>query len=224
MPPPAQLQKAFLETETASPGRIDCMFNPAKFSFSTSNNWAPDPLPGRATPTLRYSGGNAGSFSLSLVFDTTRDGVSVTTHTNKLLVLMKVDTTLAGYVAARNNGRPPWVKFHWGSEIHTYKAIIKSMETAFTYFSSEGLPLRANVEMSLEQYEPDENWGAQNPTSGTPNPNRTHQVRVGDTLDRVAAKYYGDSTKWRNIANVNGIADPLTIKPGQLLSIPERAD
>jgi hypothetical protein len=145
-------------------------------------------------------------------------------HTNKLLGLMKVDTSLAGYDAQRNNGRPPWVKFMWGTQIHTFKAIIKSMSVTFTYFSSDGLPLRANVEMNLEQFEPDENWGAQNPTSGTPNPNRVHQVRVGDTLDRVAAKYYGDSTKWRSIANVNGINDPLTIRPGQLLSIPERSE
>ncbi|MEO6126537.1 MAG: LysM peptidoglycan-binding domain-containing protein [Ilumatobacteraceae bacterium] len=216
------LQKAFLETETGA--RIECMFNPAKFSFSTSNRWESDNLPGMSAPSKRFAGGDGGTFSLSLVFDTTRVGTTVTAHTNQLLVLMKVDTSLAGYDAARNNGRPPWVKFMWGTQIHTFKAIIKSMEVSFTYFSSEGLPLRANVEMSLEQFEPDENWGRQNPTSGTPNPNRTHQVRVGDTLDRVAAKYYGDSTKWRSIANVNGITDPLTIRPGQLLAIPERAD
>lgn len=216
------LQKAFLETETGT--RIECMFNPAKFSFSTSNRWESDNLPGKSAPSMRFAGGDGGTFNLSLVFDTTRVGTTVTAHTNKLLGLMKVDTTLPGYDASRNNGRPPWVKFMWGTQIHTFKAIIKSMEVSFTYFSSEGLPLRANVEMSLEQFEPDENWGRQNPTSGTPNPNRTHQVRVGDTLDRVAAKYYGDSTKWRSIANVNGITDPLMIRPGQLLAIPERAD
>jgi nucleoid-associated protein YgaU len=49
-------------------------------------------------------------------------------------------------------------------------------------------------------------------------------VRVGDTLDRVAAKYYGDSTRWRSIATINGISDPLTIRPGQLLSIPEQVE
>ena len=59
-----------------------------------------------------------------------------------------------------------------------------------------------------EQYEPDANWGPQNPTSGTPKPNRTHQVQVGDTLDRISARYYGDSTQWRAIAGANGIADP----------------
>jgi hypothetical protein len=221
MAPPIQLQKAFLETETGT--QINCMFNPNKFSFSTSNRWESDSVPGLAAPTMRYAGGDAGRFNLSLVFDTTADGTAVTTYTNTLLALMKVDTSLPGYDAARNNGRPPWVKFHWGTQIHTYKAIIKSLDIGFTYFSSDGTPLRANVELSLEQFEPDDVWAKQNPTSGTPHPNRTHQVRVGDTLDRVAAKYYGDSTKWRDIADANGIRDPLAIRPGQLLAIPERA-
>ena len=108
---------------------------------------------------------------------------------------MKVDPTLPGYDAERNSGRPPWVKFRWGTHVHSFKAVVKSTEVTFTYFSSDGVPLRANVELSLEQYEPDGNWGPQNPTSGTPKPNRTHQVNVGDTLDRIAARYYGDATQ-----------------------------
>jgi len=216
------LQKAFLETEKGV--RIDCMFNPAKFGFSVSNNWESDSVPGKSSPTLRFAGGSGGSFSLSLVFDTTNTGQPVTTYTTKLLNLMKVDTSLPGYDKTRNNGRPPWVKFRWGTQIHTFKAIIKTMDISFTYFASDGKPLRANVEMSLEQFEPAASWGPQNPTSGTPTPNRTHQVRVGDTLDRIAAQYYGNPTKWRGIASVNGIADPLELRPGTLLAIPEGAD
>jgi nucleoid-associated protein YgaU len=220
MPSPSQLQKAYLEPESGA--HIECMFNPARFSFSASNRWESDQVPGRAAPVMRYAGGDSGSFSLSLVFDTTADGTPVTKHTNKLLKLMKVDESLPGFDAKSNSGRPPWVRFHWGTHLHSFKAIIKSIEVTFTYFSNEGLPLRANVEMSLEQYEPDANWGPQNPTSGTPHPNRTHQVQVGDTLDRLAARYYGDSTKWRAIAGANGIRDPLDLRPGVLLAIPER--
>jgi hypothetical protein len=217
---PTQLQKAFLEPETGA--HIPCMFNPAKFSFSMSNRWESDQVPGKTAPSMRYAGGQAGSFGLSLVFDTTGAGTAVTTYTNKLLKLMEVDQTLPGYDTSRNSGRPPWVKFRWGSHLTTFKAIITSMEVTFTYFSHEGMPLRANVEMSLEQFEPDANWPRQNPTSGTPTPNRTHQVRVGDTLDRIAARYYGDSTAWRTIAAANSIHNPLALKPGELLAIPER--
>ena len=215
-----QLQKAYLEIESG--GRVDCMFNPTTFSFSTDNRWDSDSVPGKATPTLRYAGGSGGKFNLSLVFDTTDTGKPVSLHSNKLLALMEVDDKLAGYDPALGNGRPPWVKFHWGTHVHSFKAVITSASVTFTYFSNEGLPLRANVELSLEQYEPDANWGPQNPTSGTPVPERTHQVQVGDTLDRIAARYYGDSNRWRDIANINGIADPLDLPPGQLLSIPER--
>lgn len=214
------LQKAYLETETGT--TIDCMFNPDKFAFSMSNQWESDPVPGKATPQKRFAGGGSGSFSLSLVFDTTGTGAPVTDFTNKLVKLMAIDTSLSGYDEAKNNGRPPWVKFRWGTALHTFKAIITSLSVSFTYFTSDGVPLRANAEMSLEQYEPDANWGNQNPTSGTPKPHRTHQIQVGDSLDRLAARYYGDSTQWRQIASANGLLDPLDIQPGRLLAIPER--
>jgi LysM repeat protein len=214
------LQKAYLETETGD--TIDCMFNPDKFGFSMGNRWESDPVPGKGIPQKRFAGGNSGSFSLSLVFDTTSAGTPVTNYTTKLVKLMAIDTTLTGYDEAQNNGRPAWVKFGWGTAITTFKAIISSLTVTFTYFASDGTPLRANVEMSLEQYEKDDTWARQNPTSGTPKPHRTHQVEVGDSLDRLAARYYGDSTAWRDIAAANRLLDPLDLRPGILLAIPER--
>ena len=215
------LQKAYLEVE-ASSDKIECMFNPAKFSFSVKSNWKADGVPGKDTPEKRFAGGESATFDLSLIFDTTSVGTTVTAHTNKLLKLVQVATNLPGYDQAKNNGRPPWVKFHWGTQIHSFKAIITSVSVSYTYFSSDGIPLRATVDLNLEQYEPDANWGSQNPTSGTPKPHRSHQVQVGDSLDRLAARYYGDSTQWRSIATANGIKDPLDLRPGSLLAIPER--
>lgn len=216
----SQLQKAFLETEKAD--QINCMFNPASFKFSMSNSWRADPIPGLNTPAMRYSGGQSGTFSLSLLFDTTKVGTTVTAHTNKLINLMEVDPTLVDYDATRNSGRPPWVKFHWGAELHTFRAVITSLDVSLTYFSNQGLPLRASVDASFTQFEPDANWVRQNPTSGTPSPSRTHIVSPGETLDRISARYYGDATKWRAIAVANAIADPLAVAPGTLLAIPER--
>ena len=47
-----------------------------------------------------------------------------------------------------------------------------------------------------------------------------HRVQAGETLDRIAAQYYGDSTRWRTLATANGIADPLGLRPGSMLTIP----
>jgi hypothetical protein len=46
------------------------------------------------------------------------------------------------------------------------------------------------------------------------------RVQPGVTLDRICAMYFGDSTRWRSIAQANSVADPLALRPGQLLSIP----
>src|SRR5438105_2929350 len=62
----------------------------------------------------------------------------------------------------------------------------------------------------------------QNPTSSTPSLHTIHQLRPGETLDRVAARHYGDATRWRQIAEANGILDPLQLPKGRQLAIPEQ--
>lgn len=213
------VQKAFLETETRQ--RIPCLFNPDELSVSRQNSWKGKGMPGKGVPTLTYGGATGGSLSLNLTFDTTDTGQPVTQHTNKLLQLMEIDTTLPGYDAEAGNGRPPWVQFHWG-DFHSFKSVVSSLSLSFTYFSSEGVPLRAKAQITLTQFEPDDNWPRQNPTSGTPKPHRTHVVQPGETLDRIAAKHYGSSTPWRDIAAANGIEDPLNLRPGTTLAIPQR--
>lgn len=220
MPETAQT-KAYLTTETDL--TIPCMFNPTELSITRSNSWTGESAPGRDAPEMTYDGGEAATMSIELLFDTTHEGKPVTNYTNQMLDLMKIDTSLAGYDAAKNNGRPPWVKFNWG-KMASFKAIIEQIDIKFTYFSSTGMPLRANVDLDLKQFEPDANWGPQNPTSGTPKPHRVHRVQKGETLDRISAKHYGTSTNWRLIAEANGIHDPLALRPGSFLNIPKRED
>jgi nucleoid-associated protein YgaU len=212
------MPKAFLQTEDGT--NLPCLFNPESLSVSRTNTWAGSSAPGRGVPTLRYEGAASGTFSLSLFFDTTSDGQAVTNYTSKLLKLMEVDPQLPGSSDATQNARPPWVVFHWG-DLHSFKAVITSLSLNFTYFSATGVPLRAKADLSLTQYQEELAFGPQNPTSGTPYPHRTHRVQPGETLDRISAIHYGDSTMWRRIANANAVEDPLSLRPGSLLAIPE---
>ena len=59
------------------------------------------------------------------------------------------------------------------------------------------------------------------PTSYTPTLHSVHRLVFGETLDRVAAQHYADPTRWRLIAEANGIVDPIALRPGDLLVIPE---
>ncbi|MGH9136351.1 MAG: LysM peptidoglycan-binding domain-containing protein [Acidimicrobiales bacterium] len=210
-------EKAFLETETKQ--RIPCSFNPSELQIQMMNRWAADSVPGGGAPSVRYAGSQSGMLSLSLFFDTTADGSSVTAHTAKLMKLMEPDPSLPGSDEASGNVRPPWVVFHWG-DLHSFKAVIGSLDVTFVYFAADGTPLRARAELELTQFEPQLAFAPQNPTSGTPRPHRVHQVHPGETLDRIAAAHYGDPTRWRTIAAANGIEDPLAIRPGTMLAIP----
>jgi hypothetical protein len=212
--------KAFLTTEDNK--QIPCLFNPGELALTQANGWAADTMPGRGVPTLRYTGAGSGQLNLTLFFDTTDTGASVTTYTSKLVGLMEINSTLPGSTPTTNNARPPWVTFNWG-DFHSFKAVISSLSLTFEYFSSTGTPLRARASITLTQYQEDMAFGPQNPTSGTPRPHRVHRVQPGETLDRISALHFGDSTKWRRIAETNGIEDPLALRPGSLLAIPEQS-
>jgi len=211
--------KAFLEIEDGS--QIPCLFNPSDLALAQSNGWAADRMPGKGVPTLRYTGAGSGVLRLTLFFDTTADGKPVTNYTGKVVGLMDVNDSLPGTDTATNNARPPWVIFHWG-DFHSFKAVVSSLELTFEYFSQTGTPLRARAALTLTQYKEDMAFGPQNPTSGTPRPHRVHRVQPGETLDRISAMHLGDSTRWRSIAEANGIEDPLALRPGMILAIPGR--
>ena len=51
----------------------------------------------------------------------------------------------------------------------------------------------------------------------------TYTVKSGDSLSRIAQRYYGNANEWRKIyeANKDQIKDPDLIHPGQNLKIPK---
>ena len=209
--------KAYIEVETGD--EIECMFNPSELSFSVGADWGKADKPGLAVPQLEFNAGVSGTMELNLFFDTTNSGKSVTKTTNKLIELTRVNTKLSGYDKSKNNGRPPSVVFRWG-KFRSFKAVVEQVSVNYTYFSKSGDPLRARVSLTLKQLEDDKKFPAQNPTSGTPAPQRSHMVQPGETLDRIAWQHYGDATKWRAIAAANRIRDPFSLRPGVMLDIP----
>lgn len=51
---------------------------------------------------------------------------------------------------------------------------------------------------------------------------KKHTVKRGDTLSRIASRYYGNANLWRRIATANKIRDPRKLKVGQRLTIPAK--
>lgn len=209
--------KAYLlyEVDGGPMGRVDCMFNPEEITFKRSNAWsAPKPADGKKAPLQQFLGENPGSYSLTLYLDSTDKKTSVKADTLKLVGLMDIKKF-------GTECRPPFVFFNWGLDIASWPSVIKDLSMSYIYFGADGSPQRSKVEISLEQALGVDTWANQNPTSGTPDPHRQHQLQVGETLDRLSARYYGDATRWRLIADANGVSDPLALRPGRVLTIPQ---
>jgi hypothetical protein len=215
---PSAPAKAELHTETNEV--IPLLFNPAELTITKAATWNAAEAKGNNAPLLKFSAGQPGTLALSITLDTTDTGKSVTDYTDKLLKLVSVDPALPGADKSRNKARPPWVTFHWGP-LHSFKAVVERLTLKFTYFAANGMPLRAKADLSLKQYEDEAIKPLQNPTSHTPSLQTVHRLGYGETLDRLAAKHYADSTRWRLIAEANNIVDPLAIEPGTLMIIPE---
>ena len=85
-------------------------------------------------------------------------------------------------------------------------------------FRPNGEPARALVDLELTQSE--QATAGQNPTTRAIAGLKIHTVTDGDSLQSVAYQNYGDATRWRTIAEANGIDDPLRLRRGHQLSIP----
>lgn len=57
-------------------------------------------------------------------------------------------------------------------------------------------------------------------STGTGNRALQYTVQAGDSLSRIAANIYGDSTAWPVLAEVNDLRDPGSLIPGEILVIP----
>jgi 5'-nucleotidase len=58
--------------------------------------------------------------------------------------------------------------------------------------------------------------GATQPAAG----GRSHVVARGETLWSIAARYYGDGSQWKRIADANRMTDANRLYVGQTLTIP----
>ena len=200
--------------ETAD--KIECLFNPADYTITKTNDWALDEKRGENVPKLDFKGGKSKELTLALFFDTSLDGYDVRKETNKLIKLMDVSS----YLTDRNTGkgRPPLVICQWG-KVRLFKAVIKQVTQQFTFFRDDGTPVRANVTVDFLQAQEEDVYRPQNPTTHGQYGHKRWVVKEGDTIDSIAFSEYRDSAMWSHLADINGLSNPGNLKPGQILVI-----
>lgn len=203
---------------------VECLFNPKEYTFTKQNTWSRGETPSTNVPQIEFGGGQPATLAMHLLFDTytsTRPGARPRdvrkVYTDKIWSFMMIDSNLQDPKSTR--GRPPKVRFQWGTS-WSFKAVITNITQKFTLFMVDGTPVRAELDVTFQQIEDTANLQPQNPTSGGAGGERVWRVRDGDTLAWIAYKCYGDATRWRPIAEANGLERVRELPSGAVLVIP----
>ncbi len=189
-------------------------FNPYEYKINKTNNWNPLRVTGLNQPLVTFEHGGPVSLSLKLHFDNQEAGTDVRAHTSSLWEMMMVDESEKNSLSGKS--QPPAVAFSWGALY--FKAIILSLSENLTLFSPEGIPLRSEVDISLQEYIALEDLGseARQQVEAQLQQNRSQQLVQGQRLDNVAAAS-GNSGGHRAVAAQNNIDNPLRVPAGTTL-------
>jgi len=118
---------------------------------------------------------------------------------------------------------PPGVRFSWGSFV--FDGLVDGIEESIDYFSADGHPLRASVNLSLSQQTIlVADLGASARPPGVPGGAGTTPMSLaaaGSTLQGLAAAA-GAGADWQRIAAANGIDNPRALEAGQLVDLSAR--
>jgi hypothetical protein len=216
----------FTITNKETNEQIATFFNPKEYSIKKSNSFAAPKTPGKLAYPPQFTGSQPQTMSFALVLDADMYGLKdIRREADALLALME----LVKADAPKNKARPPILEVRWGQTFH-FDAVLTSLTIQYTLFNADGDPLRANVTCDLQQVgKPTIKGGGggtkrptkgQNPTTVGTAGLRSHVVRDGDSLASLAYRYLDDPTRWRQIAEANGIDDPLRLRRGAVLAIP----
>ncbi len=209
----------------AKPGatikRVRLQFNPNKLALTKSTEWRRKPARSASESAMpEFVGSGPRSLSLEVFLDATSK------HDDS--VEKKVEDLMVACVPSpkslkKKKPASPWVRFEWGTARTTsFNGVLTNFSVDYSLFDVDGKPLRATCSLAIEEATVDE--PGQNPTSGAENARRTHRVVAGDTLPQLAWQEYGDATVWRIIAEANGIDDPMVLRPGSELLVPEETE
>jgi len=196
----------------------EVQYNPETISLSKSADWAEKK--GDHTldlPLVEWKGGKAMKLEMTLFFDTYEEDSDVRKKTGPIEELSMVkDEEHGPPIIKLKVGGKPW--FHRKGDAQL-KWNLTSFSTTYKMFNSKGEPVRAEMKVSLTEYATETDQKNRIRLQ-SPDHEKTHRVRPGDTLHSIALEAYRDSSKWRPIAEANSIEDPLDLRPGAVLRVP----
>lgn len=216
------------------PGEVTFDINPEQITMSRSVNASGRPTassntgtPAGASPSI-FRGAMASKITMK---DVTFFGPDTKSRCDQLLNWMSPGGGLLGSLGAalfaaltgiNLASRLPLVIFQWGPpELgFMYECNVTNVNVVYTRFASSGIPVRATVQIDLQEQPSPLGTLPTNPTSGGLPGRQTHTVTAGESLPGIAMSRYGAPGRWRALAECNGVEDPLRVRAGDRLYLP----
>ncbi len=191
---------------------FEVMFNPSTYSEKYDVEYEPRQGQGDTASPQVFKGIKPQEYSFEFLFDGTG------TAAEKVDVHQTVDEFLT--VTARHDGeihRPLYLKLSWGTLL--VSCILKSAEVTYNLFRPDGQPLRAKVKATFAEQKDDEKRVAEDRES-SPDLTHVHRVAAGEHLSLLAHRFYGDASRYFQVARFNGLKNYRRLEVGQSLAFP----
>ena len=208
---------------------IDEPFPPIVFSYNPSDykeifegNWKGSLQPATQGPVPQWQGVTPQKVTVKILLDefAVPPPVMPLQLVVRQLKQMVLPTALS---LGDGSATAPMVMFMWGDNIILDQAYIRSVKVTYQRFFL-GNPVRAEADVELSQIPFPTPLGATNPTSGGVATRKTRTLVAGDSLPSIAFQEYKDPNKWRALAEANGIDDPMRVKMGTVIAVPDRRE
>ena len=201
---------------------IEVCFNPKEYSLEKTVSWKSEQARSD-DPRAQFSAPVPMTLSVTLQFDTYEERVSVRDkYVRPIEALTMMRGTPKDDKDELSAYSPMMVIFQWGAM--TFQGVIESLSQKYTMFLSDGTPVRAECALKIRKAEKkdlDKTAEADKIQSST---EQWVTVQQGDRLDTIAGRAFGDPSRWKEIAEANGIVDPKPdydkLEPGKRLRIP----
>lgn len=100
--------------------------------------------------------------------------------------------------------------------------VIESLSWGESLWSDGGFRVRQQVTLSLMQYVEDKHLAKLAKRNQRSKSNKVYVVKAGEHLGEIAARQLGDAQRWREIAELNNMRDPKSVKKGQRIRMPAK--
>ena len=209
------------------------LYNPETYKLERSTRYSETAGFASNAPSIQFIYGTTETLQMQLFFDTFSAGSEVggtkldtaLFASNSLLPSVSKALDVRDYTSKvydlmliePSKHVPPLLKLEWSSL--QFEGHLVSCTQNFTKFTESGMPVRATLDCVFKQYIEPGKIAEMEPL-GSPDTAKFRTVHQGDTLWAFAAREYGQSGLWREIAAANGIDNPRILDTGDTIEIP----